>query len=241
MLRIAICDDAAAYGYRLAGIVENWARQRQLNIQLKNFISGEELLVDIEATGYFHIVLMDIDLKGGMNGIKTAEKIQEIYKHFCLIFISRYDNYYKEAFRLHSFQYLEKPAVESRLIENLNQAVENCGQMREMFAFRFRGMTHSVRLHEVLYFASDKRVIKICMEDGREFVFYAKLDEIEKKLERYSCRFVRIHKSYLVNGGQVELYHPKYVRMRNKEKLPVSVDKRSSLMHFHMGIMEMFG
>lgn len=240
MLRIAICDDAAAYGDRLAQTVKKWAIERQLNIQLKNFISGEELLADIEFTGYFDIILMDIDLKGGMNGIETAGRIKKIYEHFCLIFISQYDNYYKEAFRVYPFQYLEKTTTKSRLIEILNQAVDRYRYLQEIFVFRFKGITYSIRLHEVLYFASDKRVIRICMENGTEYVFYEKLDEIEKKLKKYNNHFIRIHKSYLVNGRQVEMYHPKYVKMRNKQILPVSMDKRSSLMHFHMEMMEIF-
>ncbi len=61
MLRIAICDDAAAYGDWLAGFVEEWALGRRLNIQLRTFISGEELLADIEAKGYYDVVIMDID------------------------------------------------------------------------------------------------------------------------------------------------------------------------------------
>ena len=78
MLRIAICDDAAAYGDWLAGFVEEWALGRRLNIQLRTFISGEELLADIEAKGYYDVVIMDIDLKDGMSGIYTAEKIKKI-------------------------------------------------------------------------------------------------------------------------------------------------------------------
>lgn len=240
MLRIAICDDIAAYGEWLAKIVEKWAIQRHLNIQLKKFVSGEELLADMEATGYFDIVLMDIALNGGMDGVTVATKIKEIHEHFCLIFISQYDNYYKEVFPIHPFQYLEKPTSENKLIENLDQAVRSYRYLHELYVFRFKGMTYSIQLREVLYFVSDKRVISICMENGERYMFYEKLDQLEKQLEQYSCRFLRIHKSYLVNSRQVQQFHSKYVIMRNKDKLPISMDKKNDIMQFHMEYLEKF-
>lgn len=238
MLRIAICDDIAAYGEWLAKIVEKWAVQKHLNIQLKKFVSSEELLADVEATGYFDIVLMDIDLKGGMDGVTAAARMKEIHQHFCLIFISQYDNYYKEVFPIHPFQYLEKPTSEMKLIESLEQAAKNYRYLHELYVFRFKGMTYSIQLREVLYFASNKRVISICMENGEQYTFYEKLDQLEKQLRQYNCRFLRIHKSFLVNSSQVELFHSKYVIMRNKDKLPISTDKRNSIMQFHMEYLE---
>ena len=65
------------------------------------------------------------------------------------------------------------------------------------------------------------------MENGREYLFYGKLDELEKELLKYSFRFYRIHQSYLINGRQVEQFHPRYVVMRNREKIPVTRTKKS--------------
>ncbi len=238
MLRIAICDDAAAYGDWLAGFVEEWALGRRLNIQLRTFISGEELLADIEAKGYYDVVIMDIDLKDGMSGIYTAEKIKKIYEHICLIFISQYDDYYKEVFHIHPFQYLEKKGQIGRLAESLDQAVGTYRYTKEIYTFQFKAVNYSILLYEVLYFVSDKRVIKVCMEDGREYSFYGKLDEVEESLKESNSQFIRIHKSYLVNGRQMEMFYPRQVRLRNGQTLPVSPNKRGNLMHYHMEYLE---
>lgn len=226
MLRIAICMETESYGRLVERTIDEWALQQQLNIQIKVFLTGEEVLVDIEQTGYFDIVLLDTCLKGNMSGINTAKKIRQIYEDFCLIFISGHDKYYKEAFRLHSYQYLEKPVVKGILLESLSQIAERYHVMNETFVFRFKGMAYCIRLSEVLYFTSDKRVIRICMEDGREFVFYEKLDELERQLQKYSSRFFRVHQSFLINGGQVEQYHPRFIVMRKGQRIPVSTDRK---------------
>lgn len=228
MLRIALCNEKASYGELLKRSIGEWALQRQINIQMKSFESGEEVLADIEQTGYFDIVLMDTALKGNMSGIDTAEGIRQIYEYFCLIFMSGHDRYDRRFLNLHPFQCLEKPVAKGKLFESLNRAVDRYRFLYEIFAFRFKGMTYCIRLQEVLYFASDRRVIRICMENGREYIFYEKLDELEKELQNYTAKFFRIHQSYLINGRQVEQHHPRYVVMRNKEMIPVSVDKRGN-------------
>ena len=227
MIRIALCAETENYGKKMEERIAEWAFQGRLNIQEKIFLTGEELLADVEQTGYYDIVLTDICLQGNLSGIDTAFRIRQIYEYFCLIFMSGEERYYKEAFRLCPFRYLEKPIERSYLLESLNQAVDRYQMLHDIFVFRYKGMSYCIRLSEVLYFVSDKRVIHILMENGREYLFYGKLDELEKELLKYSFRYYRIHQSYLINGRQVEQFHPRYVVMRNREKIPVTRTKKS--------------
>lgn len=237
MLRIAICDDMAVYGKRLALIVEEWRIRRRINVQVKRFLSGEELLADMEETGYFDIVFMDIELGEGMNGLAAAAKVKELYAHACLIFLSQYD-YYKNAYQVHPFHYLDKASSDRKIMECLEQAEGKYHYLNEIFPFHFGGIRYSLLLKDILYFVSDRRVIRICTENEREFMFYGKMDELESELKNYRTRFLRIHQSFLVNGSQVEQYHPHFLTMRNKERLPISMKKRSEVMRFHVELME---
>lgn len=237
MLRMAICDDMAVFAERIAGIIETWTAKRYVNAQLTKFFSGEELLADIEETGYYDIIFMDIELPGGMNGITAAAKIKKIYSYSCIIFISQYD-YYKEVYQVRPFHYLEKTTPKSKIIEVLDQAVHEYRYLHEIYTFRFRGKTYNIILREVLYFLSDKRTVKVMMENGEEFIFYYKLDDLEQELRQFKSLFLRIHKSYLINGTQVEQYCAREVLMRNKSILPISVDKREYVGRFHMALLE---
>ncbi len=237
MLRIAICDDLRENTQVVAAIVKEWALMKHLNIQLKQFVSGEDLLAELELKGDFNIVLLDIELEGGMDGITIAMKMREMNKHFCLIFISQYEDYYKEVFKAYPFQYLEKPVHKRRLMETLNRAVNSCPDINKNFVFQFKNLTYSIRLQEVLYFVSDKRVIRIYMENGDVYKFYEKMNELEERLKQSDFCFLRIHQSYLVNVEQIEQFHPKYIIARNKEMLPISVEKRNRIMHYHRKIL----
>ena len=119
----------------------------------------------------------------------------------------------------------------------LDQIIEEQEFFNESFAFRYNRITFNIDLKRVIYFASEKRRIRILMEDGREHVFYEKLDELEEMLSGYNHHFLRIHKSYLVNERQIEQYHSKNVVMRNGDVLAVSREKRSMVCQLHMKLL----
>lgn len=238
MLRIAICDDIPCFADMLKKIVEKWMLKNGVNVQLGIFFCGEELLADVEESGAYNIIFMDIEMKGGISGITTAKILKEKNESVCLIYVSQLDNCYKEAFETYPFQYMEKPVSEHKVTEVLERAVKRHYLLNEVFVFKFRNTTCSIELRNVLYFVSDKRIIRIFMKNGDEYAFYEKLDELENRLKDRSDVFLRIHKSYLINGRQVEQFHARYVVMRNKEKLPVSQEKRSRVLQYHVKMLE---
>ena len=60
MLRIAVCDDIPICVDMLADGIKAWADERQLNVQIEKFASGEEVLCGQEAAGDYAAVFMDI-------------------------------------------------------------------------------------------------------------------------------------------------------------------------------------
>lgn len=238
MIRAAICEDASVFAVRLERMICEWGCKENINLQTQIFPCGEELLADIEISGSYNLIFMDIELKGGMNGIQTAKKIREKDLDICIVFISQYDGYYRAALETYPFQYLEKPVTRARLFELLDYARKQYLYLKDSFMFRFKNITYSIRLSKVLYFASDRRIVRIYMEDGAEYQFYDKLDELEKQLGKKNCRFFRIHKSYLVNGTQIEQLRATCVVMRNKERLAISKEKRSIMADYHISLLE---
>ncbi len=238
MIRAAICEDSFVYAKRLERMIAEWAGKENINMQIQIFHCGEEMLADIEISGSYNLIFMDIELRGGMNGIQTAEKIRESDLDVCIIFVSQYDCYYRAALETYPFQYLEKPVARTRLFKLLDYAMKQYIYLKDNFVFRFKNITYSIRLSKVLYFASDRRIVRIYMEDGEEYRFYDKLDELEKQLEKRNYRFFRIHKSYLVNGRQIEQFRATCVVMRNKERLTISKEKRSIMADYHISLLE---
>ena len=91
----------------------------------------------------------------------------------------------------------------------------------EVFEYYRRPSYIKLPVGEIKYFASDARRTHIISEEGTD-AFYKKLDDVERLVQNKSCRFLRIHKSYLVNTQYIEDFGRFYVKLTNGECLRVS-------------------
>ncbi|MDO4304314.1 MAG: LytTR family DNA-binding domain-containing protein [Bacillota bacterium] len=240
MLRIAVCDDVPLHMERLAEYMQCWSKNRGMPIQVMKFQSGEEILFEIENSGDFTAVFLDIELSG-MNGMETAVKIRKQNRLVSVVFVSQYDIYFREIFSLYPVQFMEKPVSRGKVFFILDQILEEHRYVYESFQFQYKHRAYNINLHEVLYFVSERRTVKILLETGAEYCVYDKLDDIEKMLECYRAPFIRIHQSYLVNGRQIEQYHRRMVMLRNKASLPVSRGRKNAVIQFHMDYLSKRG
>jgi CheY-like chemotaxis protein len=89
--------------------------------------SGEEAIKECES-GKFDIVLMDIRLKTGIDGVKTFRKIKEIeaFKNIPILAITAYAmRGDREYFLEEGFEgYLAKPFLKDNLIDIVNEALK---------------------------------------------------------------------------------------------------------------------
>jgi len=171
MLRIAVCDDVPLHMERLAEYIQCWSRNRAVPVQVLKFQSGEEILFEIENSGDFTAVFLDIELNG-MNGMETAVKIRGQNRLVSVVFVSQYDIYFKEMFSLYPVQFMEKPVARRKVFFILDQILEEQRYVYESFQFQYKHRAYNINLHEVLYFVSERRRVKILLETGREYCVY---------------------------------------------------------------------
>ena len=81
---------------------------------------------------------------------------------------------------------------------------------------------YNIPLKEILYFESVKRIVIITTFD-KEYQFYAKLDDIERELEKKG--FIRCHQSYLVNSIFIRKIEKDTVYLVNGKEIRISRTK----------------
>lgn len=91
----------------------------------------------------------------------------------------------------------------------------------DSFTYYVRPGYIRVPVHEIRYFASEGRRTHIVSAQCRD-TFYQKLDVVEDLLRQKNCRFMRIHKSYLVNAGFIAGFSRDYVLLTTGEQLRIS-------------------
>ena len=236
MLKIAICEDDKRYIEDLEWCIRGWAANIGINIKIQRFDGGLPLLSCIEKNGMFDLVFMDVEMSG-MNGLETAARIREQDYITTIIFVSQYETYYREAYNAHPFHFLTKPINKKKLEETMDAYMVMKKQDVETFTFVVNKARYSIHLKDILYFYSERRhVYAVCKED--KYGFYGKLKDVEKTLEGKTCRFLRIHQSYLVNMRYIKEYHYNELVMYNGEELYISKENRKRMRDIHMLLME---
>lgn len=236
MLRIGICDDVAEIVEYHAEQVYRIMRQLGMNVDIRKCYTSNELLMEIEDNGSFHLILLDIEMDY-LNGIDAAKRIRNLDPYVVLIFVSAYDQYCKEAISVQPFAYLDKPVTYSKMKKVIEEAYDRQIEAGENFTFRINRVYHSIDLKSVYYFRSELRKIYI-VGKKQECWFYGKLDQIEGILQHKRHAFLRIHKSFLVNCRYIASYSYEKIMMQNGDELEVSKANRSKVRRCYMEQMD---
>lgn len=236
MLKIAICEDVKSFAVSLEKNIQVWAASRGIKVSIRKFDNGNPLLYCINDNGMFDIIFMDVEMDK-MNGLETAEKIREVDFITTIIFISQYEDYYKEAYNVHPFHFLNKPITQDKLDNVMNAYLKMKSQDLETFTFSINKAQFSIYLRDIMYFYSERRHVYAVCKD-KTYVFYDKLNAVQKAVENKSCRFLRIHQSYLVNMRYVKEYHYTDLVMHNGDELLISKENRKSIREIHMLLLE---
>jgi two-component system LytT family response regulator len=156
------------------------------------------------------VVFMDIQMPE-MTGLEVLRRLS-CAPH--IVFTTAYDQYAVTAFELNAVDYLLKPftrarfdAAVARLLEParpapevvgeaLAQAVQRTQGRLERILVRDRGRIFPLSLNEIEYLKADSKYTAIIAR-GQTFLVRIGISELEAQLD--PARFIRIHRSALVN------------------------------------------
>lgn len=236
MLKIAICEDEKAFAEFLEKGIKIWAVKQGINVKIRAFDNGIPLLHCINDNGMFDLIFMDVAMEK-MNGLEAATRIRKKDYITSIIFISQYEDFYKEAYNVHPFHFLSKP-VEQNCLENvMNVYMKMKMQDVDTFTYCINKSQYTIPLSDILYFNSERRHINMICKD-KKIVFYGKLSEIQQQLENKTSKFLRIHQSFLVNVKYIRTYHYSSLVMANGEDLLISRDNRKKMREIHKLFLE---
>ncbi len=205
-------------------------------------ISAREALILIEEQSP-DLALLDIQIKGGKDGIELAAEINEQY-HLPFIMLTSYSDMQtlNRAKEVYPYGYLVKPFNEKDILVCIEVAMANFAKeqtkkanedksedfvLNDSMFIRTNGMLVKLKLKEIIYFEADANYTHVHTKD-KKFVIRSILKELEGKLD--AKRFVRVHKSYLINLGEIDSIQSESVQIAGKE-IPISRNQYSWLLH----------
>lgn len=219
-MKIGICDDEDIIRNELIDLCNKFKENHLIDYQIVSFASGEELL---EYKEPIDILFLDIQMKG-INGMETAIKIRDREDSMTIIFVTGYDAFMQEGYRVRAFRYLLKPIKDIDLIKVLGEAINDLTKNTKAVLGK-NGETIFVKLKDIFYveYVNRDTVIrtKNCYYDS-----VMSMNDWEKILN--NGNFFRVHKAYIVNMEYIEEIG-KDVILENGEKVEVAFRQHAKL------------
>lgn len=206
---------------------------------------GEEALVSVEENRP-DIVIMDIRLKGGMNGIDTAIRMQKIADIPVIFLTANADEAtFNKAKAAKPYAFLSKPykqtdlqrAIEltiSRLVADENKLPPGDSDINDQpyilsdrIFVRQREKMIKIIVADILYIEADRNYCRIFTKTN-EYLLSITLKTIEEKLNNHI--FLRVHRSYLINLSHIDAVADDHVII-NQKAVPVSAGLKENLLH----------
>lgn len=198
------------------------------------------------------LVFLDVEMPGA-TGVEVLEK-SEPDASPAVIFVTAYDEYTIKAFDFHAVDYLLKPYSEDRFREAVRRAKLQIGQKnKRVLTERFADLFDYLKLNrnhlERLIVGANNRLVALAVDEidwieaygnylkihykGKSFLLRETLNDLSAKLD--SRKFVRIHRSTLVNLNRIKEFQPMFggqytVVLRDGTELTLSRSYREKVM-----------
>lgn len=206
---------------------------------------GEEALAHINEE-MPDIVLLDIQLKGEMDGIQTAQLMQ-LEHNIPIIYLTANadDEHFNRAKQTHPYGFISKPFKKL----DLQRAIELAVEQITLDKASVNGNTSSkngiapfilndrifVRHHEkmvkidigdIFYIEADRNYCRIFSKE-REYLLVMPLKDVDDKLS--PKHFLRIHRSYIINLSHIDEIAGTHVVI-SKKAIPMTKAMRTELL-----------
>jgi two-component system LytT family response regulator/two-component system response regulator LytT len=185
------------------------------------------------------VVFMDVNMPG-LDGLGVVGRLREKGidpPHF--IFVTAYDQYAVEAFRLEAMDYLLKPVDRGRLAETIDRArrliLERKSSEpvpapapRTKLMVKAGNRNFIVDANDVIYATIDSGLITLVTTAFEGQSNYRTIEDLQANLDREL--FWRVHRSYLVNINRIKEVVPWFkssyqLRMDDKKHTEVPVSR----------------
>lgn len=190
------------------------------------------------------IVLMDINLKGNINGVETALLMQEQFDIPIIYLTANADQAnFERAKATHPYAFISKPfkkldlqrAIELTVTHLLTEKNQEKNillkndlpfKINDCIYVRYQEKMVKVPMHEIFYIEAERNYCRIHTKE-KEYLQVMTLKDMEEKLPLNY--FLRIHRSFIVNLSQIDEVGSDHLVVHRKA-IPVSKALRGDLL-----------
>jgi len=185
------------------------------------------------------IQLLFIDIN--MPDISGMEFVKSLTNKPCVVFTTAYSEYAVEGFQVDAIDYLLKPITFSNFLKAANK-VKNlieltANNQKESFKTTTNHLFVKseykivrIELSDIKYIESMHEYIRIHLFNEKPIISHVSLKSMEEQLP--SSSFLRVHRSFIVNGNRIKLVERNRIVFDNNVYIPVSDPYKANFQKF---------
>lgn len=216
-MRVIICDDEPYYRQFLHEKILQDSFAHDYEVEVTEYGSGAELVEAVGKGESAEIFFLDVQMEQGKDdGIQAARELRRLGEKGLIVYITGFIDYVQTGYEVKAFRYLLKSQIGTQLSQVLWDVRQELSDQN--YFFRTGGEQIRVDKRQILYLESDKRLLHLITR-ADEYHFYGTLDQEAQILGE---RFLRCHKSYLVNTEMIRNYSGTEIGLQDGAVIPVS-------------------
>ncbi|MEO9893186.1 response regulator [Aurantibacter sp.] len=231
--RILIVEDDMIIGANISMQLIN------LGYEVDGLVARGEDAIAHAANNIPDLLLLDINLKGVLNGIETAERINQLYNIPIIYLTANSDDVtfkkakdtFPKAFITKPFNKLNLQRTISLVFADVNEVSKKSSEsnlevLEDRIFVRHYGKMEKLMLKDILFIEADRNYSNIITKSGK-FLLTSTLKSMEGKLP--ANQFLRVHRSFIVNVTNLDVVAEDYLEI-NRKVIPLSKSHKELLM-----------
>ena len=226
-LRIAITDDDKNINSTIALITRTFFSSKGIDVDIEQFFDLENLDHSMKEKA-FDLLLLDISFPFG-SGITYATANKDLLKNSDVIFISNREDLVFESFSAQPFGFVRKSHFAEDLENTLSSYIAQERDFKEKSNIIIHAFGEDIKLDilNIIYIESFAKYQIIHTMEGEPLKTRLSMNQYEDALKGH--RFLRAHKSYLVNSRYVKRFSSEYIEVINGDKIPMNPRKAGDI------------
>lgn len=233
-MRTVIIDDTRINREALLKLIENNLPQLEVVGQASSLETGILEVKDKKP----ELLILDIELGDG-NGFQLLDALEDV--DFNVIFVTAFDQYAIQAFKVNAVDYLLKPVNMEELINAVSKVAKKVidpikireisslmNQNNEVLSVSTQKGFETLEISNLVRCEADGKYTHCIRLNGKSFISSKNLKEFERLLS--DKNFARVHHSHLINLNLIKSFnrYDSIVTMANQEDVPISQRKKRS-------------
>ena len=226
MLNTTICHADDALRSYVARLVEQYFKRHRIQYTI---FCCQSLQVLTEQFHPIELLITDVVFNGNIE-IPLLLKIRKQHPAAMMVILTDTNEYAIQGYKLGIFRYILRAQLENELPHCMDAVLVEYCKHRDTLEMKFVEGKYCVYQDEIVYMESRGHKVNFHLSLGmsaRILTAHTTIDAVQTQLNPY--RFVRPHKSFLVNCSYINKIESGNILIQSGDRIPISQSRRKDL------------